>query len=169
MTTAEPVEIAPPAKVTELQLFDRVDYQDAYSVDTTVDRTPEQWMRAFVEDAPIWFKVPWAGVGKVLLGARFGPLTPTSGYIVGWKVLDDRPDVFVVGLDSAGGLLARMVAVTTPGQAVVATQISLDSAYARALWPVIRRGHRFFAPYLLGRAAASLQGRKSNHDDTKRV
>ncbi len=157
MTGAEPVEITPPATVGELRLFDRIDYQDAYAVDVTVERTPEQWMRAVVDDAPLWFKLPWAAVGKVLLGARFGPMNSTVGYVVGWKVLDDRPGLFVVGLDSEGGLLARMVAVTAPGQAVIATQIRLDTAYARALWPVIRRGHRFFAPYLLGRAARRVQ------------
>jgi hypothetical protein len=147
------IEVPVPTAVAELRLFDRVDYEDAYSVDTDLERTPERWMRAFLEGAPRWFQLPWAGIGTVLLGARFGPLATTPGYVVGWKVLDDRPDAFVIGLDSAGGLAARLVAVTSPGHAVIATQIHLDTTYARTLWPVIRRGHRFFAPYLLDRAA----------------
>jgi len=152
VTETKPVEVLVPAAVGELSLLDRVDYEDAYRVDTHRQRTPEQWMRAFLEDAPRWFQLPWAGLGKAVLGARFGPLN-AAGHVLGWKVLVDRPDAFAVGLDSSGGLFARLISLTPPGQAVVATQIRLDTTRARTLWPVICRGHRFFAPYLLGRAA----------------
>lgn len=155
MPDTKPVEISVPVAVGDLHLLDRVDYQDAFSVDTLVAQSPEQWIRAFVEDAPRWFQLPWVSVGKALLGARFGPFFSSPGYVVGWKILYDRPDAFAIGVDSSGGLSARLVALTPPGQAVVATQIRLSTPYARVLWPVIRRGHRFFAPYLLGRAAAN--------------
>jgi hypothetical protein len=131
----------------------RVDYEDAYRVDTRLQRTPQQWMRAFIEDAPRWFQLPWEGLGKAMLGARFGPLAPSADHVLGWKVLADRPDLFAVALDSSGGLFVRLITVTPPGQAVVATQIRLDTTRARVVWSVIRRGHRFFVPYLLGRAA----------------
>jgi hypothetical protein len=75
-------------------------------------------------------------------------------HVLGWRVHHDRPDLFATGLDSIGGLRARLVALTPPGQALIATQISLDTSYARTLWPAIRRGHRHFAPYLLDRAAS---------------
>jgi hypothetical protein len=147
------VEISVPAMVAELGLLDRVDYADAYRVDTAAERSPEQWLRAFLEGAPRWFQLPWAGLGKTLLGARFGPLRG-AGHVLGWRVLQDLPNAFAVGLDSAGGLDARLIALTPPGQAIIATQIRLRTRYARSLWPAIRRGHRFFAPYLLARAAA---------------
>jgi hypothetical protein len=153
MSKTEATEVDVPTSVAELKLLDRVDYEDAYSVDTSVRRTPEQWMRAFLEDAPRWFQLPWAGLGKALLGARFGP-RHAADHVLGWKVLEDRPGAFVVGLDSFGGLVVRLIASTPPGRAIIATQLRLDSRYARALWPAIRRGHRFFAPYLLGRAAS---------------
>jgi len=155
VSETKPVEISMPAAVGELHLLDRVDYEDAFSVDTPVKQSPEQWIRAFAEDAPRWFQLPWAGIGKILLGAQFGPLFTAPGYVVGWKILYHRPDAFAIGVDSSGGLSARLVALTPPGQAVIATQIRLDTTYARTLWPVIRQGHRFFAPYLLGRAAAN--------------
>jgi hypothetical protein len=98
--------------------------------------------------------VPWIGVAVTVLGAKVGPMRG-PGHVLGWRVLHDRPDLFAVGLDSLGGLRARLVALTPPGQALIATQISLDTAYARTLWPPIRRGHRHFAPYLLERAASA--------------
>ncbi|OBJ49828.1 hypothetical protein [Mycobacterium sp. 1423905.2] len=152
MTTATETQV--PDLVAELGLLDRVDYEDAYTVSTGASRTPEQWLRAFLEGAPRWFQLPWAGLGKALLGAKFGPVTPTPGYVLGWKILHQGNDSFAVGLDSSAGLRARLIAVTAPGRVVVATLIALDTPYARNAWPVIRRGHRFFAPYLLRRAAS---------------
>jgi hypothetical protein len=153
MIEVQPVEIALPAAVTQLRLLDRVDYQDAFRIDTSLHRSPEQWMRAVVEGAPRWFQLPWIHLlGKGILRAEIGPMD-APGYVLGWKVLIARPEVFAVGLDSPNGLLARLITVTPPGQAVFATQIRLDAIRVRMLWPAIRSGHRYFAPYLLNRAA----------------
>jgi hypothetical protein len=152
VTHAKAVEIAVPAAVHELGLLDRVDYEDAYAVRTNSAQTAEQWMHAFIQDAPRWFQLPWVGLGTALMGARFGPMQ-APGYVLGWEVLTERPDAFAVGLNSRAGLSARLIALTPPAQAVIATQIRLATRYARTLWPPIRRGHRHFAPYLLTRAA----------------
>ena len=154
MAESKAVEIVVPAAVSELRLLDRVDYQDAFSVDTHLTRGAEQWMRAFAEGAPRWFQVSWIGLGKLLVGMRFGPLFNAPDHVVGWKVIVDRPDAFATGLDSSGGLSARLVTVTPPGQAIIATQVRLDTKYARTLWSAIRGGHRHLASYLLDRAAA---------------
>lgn len=159
------VEIKVPSSVMQLRLLERVDYEDAFLVDIAVDRSPRQWMRAFIQGAPRWFQVPWVALGVVLLGARFGPLRG-SAHVLGWRVLVDRSDVFAVGLESVGGLRARLVAMTPPNRAIIATQIQLDTAYARAVWPAIRRGHRHFAPDLLARAATHLSSRTL--EDTRR-
>jgi hypothetical protein len=148
------VEVAVPAAVGELALLDRVDYEDAFQVDTPLRRTPEQWMRAFIEDAPQWFQLLWINLlGRGILRAPIGPMGAPD-YVLGWKVIVDRPDAFAVGLDGTNGLLARLIALTPTGHAVLATQIRLDSTPVRMLWPAIRGGHRFFAPYLLSRAAS---------------
>lgn len=152
MSQTEPFEVPVPLSVADMKLLGRVDYEDAYRIDTSIQRTPEQWMRAFLQNAPRWFQLSWVGLGKALLGARFGPLDGHR-HVLGWTIIENRSDMFVVGLDSSGGLLARLFALTPAGQAVIATQIRLDTGYARMLWPPIRRGHRFFAPYLLDRAA----------------
>ncbi|HZP15070.1 MAG TPA: hypothetical protein VFA96_04540 [Nocardioides sp.] len=153
MSSDQPVEIAVPDAVTELRLLDRVDYQDAFRVDTALQRAPEQWMRAIIEGAPRWFTLPWLHVlGRGLLRADIGPMD-AHDHVLGWKVLTARPDAFAVGLDSPNGLLARLITVAPAGQAIFATQIRLDATRVRMLWPAIRRGHRYFAPYLLQRAA----------------
>jgi hypothetical protein len=147
----EAVEVAVPAAVHELSLLDRVDYEDAFRAGTSVQRTPEQWMRALVQGAPPWFQAPWIGMGVVVLGVRPGPLRGPD-HVLGWKVLVDRDDLFVVGLDSPAGFAARLVMVTAPGQVTFATQIRVGGVRTRTPWPAIRRGHRFFAPFLLARA-----------------
>jgi hypothetical protein len=154
MATSHPqaVEVRVPAAVAQLHLFDRVDFQDAYSIDTSIKRTPEQWMRAIVEGAPRWFRVAWPAVLGTLAGLDFGP-QDASDHVLGWKVVHDRPDVFVVGLESSRGLVVRLIALAPPGHALFATQLRLENAYARRLWSVARPGHRYFAPRLLTRAA----------------
>ncbi len=152
-TTSAPVEVSVPAGVRDLDLLGRVDYQDAFLVETTQERTPEQWLRAFLAGAPRWFTVPWIVVlGGVLLGAD-PRVVRKPGHVMGWQVLRDEPDAFAVGLDTPRGLNARLIAQAPAGQALIATQIRLDTAYAQRLWPAIRPGHRYFLPYLLGRAS----------------
>lgn len=154
MSHTQSVEISVPIAVAELHLFDRVDYQDAYCIDTRIERTPEQWMRAIVEGAPRWFQVAWPAILGTLAGLRFGPRS-ASDHVLGWRIVEDRPDAFVIGLESSRGMVVRLIALAPPGQAVFATQLRLETPHARRLWSVARPGHRYFAPYLLARAAKS--------------
>lgn len=152
MSRGDVVEISVPTTVARLQLFDRVDFQDAYSVQTRIERTPEQWMRAIVEGAPRWFRFAWPAVLGTLAGLEFGP-RDSSDHVLGWNVLEDRPDAFVLGLESSRGLVVRLITLVPDGQAVFATQLRLQTDYARRLWSVARPAHRYFAPYLLARAS----------------
>jgi hypothetical protein len=153
-TVGEPVEVEVPAAVTKLGLLDRVDYADAFEIRTDLARTPEQWMRALLEGAPRWFTLPWTYLlGGALLGVD-PRVVRLPERVMGWTVLHDDPSTFAVGFDSPRGLSARLVVVTSPGTAVTASQMRFDSGYARALWRGgIRSSHRFFLPFLLGRAA----------------
>jgi hypothetical protein len=149
-TKAVPAEV--PAAVADLNLLDRIDYQDAFVVDTAVRRAPEQWMRWFLEGAPAWFRASWPGALKTL-GAQFEP-RGTADQVLGWKILQNGPAETVVGLDATIGLKFRLIALTPIGQTMIATLVSLDTRRARALWVAMRPLHRFFARYLLSRAAA---------------
>jgi hypothetical protein len=147
------VEIPVPVDVRDLRLLDRFDYADAFAVDAMSTRTPERWMRDFLQDAPRWFQVPWkAGLGTAVLGLPLR-LTSTANDVLGWTILLNTPRVIVVGLSSPRGVEARLIATTPPGRVVITTLAQFDTAYARTLWPPIRRLHRYFVPYLLTRAA----------------
>ena len=71
----------------DLNLLERVDYQDAFVVDTAVKRAPEQWMRWFLEGAPAWFSAAWPRVFKTL-GAQFAP-RGTADQVLGDNALED--------------------------------------------------------------------------------
>jgi hypothetical protein len=152
MSRGEPREVRIPAPIEELHLLDRVDYEDAYGAETRIERTPEQWMRAIVEGAPRWFQRAWPAILGTLGGLQFGPLDAPD-HVLGWKIIDQQPDWFVIGLESTRGFRVRLVTLLPPGQVIFATQLELGTTHARRLWSVVRPGHRFFAPYLLGRAA----------------
>lgn len=146
-------EVAVPRQAAELNLFDRVDYQDAFSVAAVHPRTPEALMRDVMEGAPAWFLFSWSNVlGKAILGGGLDR-RPDAKTVVGWKVLVDTGDVFVVGLDTPRGLDARLFTLTSPDQEIIGTQIRLNTSYVRRWWPAIHTGHRFFLPYLLKRSA----------------
>jgi hypothetical protein len=154
MADVQVTEVRVPDAVANLRLLDRVDYHDAYVVHVESPRQPDVLLRDFLEGAPPWFVLPWAHVlGHGLLGKPVD-LSPRPDRVVGWDVVADSPGAFAVALDTPRGLAARIIAVTAPGQEVIATQIKLSSKFARSLFPAIRRGHRFFAPFLLRRSAA---------------
>ena len=154
-------EIEVPNAVSCLGLLDQVEYDDAFRARTSARLTPEQWLRAVVQDAPAWFRWPWLGVGRAVLGAQVGPLWGSPHHVAGWTVLRDRDDLCAIGIDASRGLSARLVAVQEPGRVTIATQIELEHEVARRLWPGIRHGHRFFLPYLLGRAVERIEGTSS--------
>jgi hypothetical protein len=157
------VEVSIPDAVKQLDLLDRIDYQDAFAVATAQPRTPEALMRDVFEGAPAWFLHAWSSIlGKAILGLRHGlDQRPSPDRVVGWNVVQVAGDVFVIGLDTPRGLDARLFALTSPTQEIVGTYIGLNSDYVRRLWPAIRAGHRFFLPYLLRRSA----GRAAVGDD----
>jgi hypothetical protein len=142
-----------PAAASALNLFDRVDYEDAFRTRSFLDRTPQELMRDVLEGAPAWFLYAWSNIlGKAVLGQgldlRHGP-----DRVAGWKIVEDNGEMFAIGFDTPRGLDARLFACTSPSEELVGTQIRLNSPYARRWWPAIRLGHRFFLPYLLRRSA----------------
>jgi hypothetical protein len=155
-TKVDLVEVPVPDTVKDLNLLDRNDYQDAFAVTTARPRTPETLMRDVFEGAPAWFLHAWSAIlGRALLGLPHGlDQRPSPDHVVGWNVIREADDVFVIGLDTPRGLDARLFALTSPTQEIVGTYIRLNSDYVRRLWPTIRAGHRFFLPYLLRRSAS---------------
>ncbi len=132
--------VSVPASATALKLLDRVDYQDAYALETRARLTPEEWMRLFLEGSPSALRGFVGGVFRIL---RFGS---------GWQVLQNGPEEFVIGTELGIGLIARLIALTRPGQVVIATQVRLDGGPARAVWAVMAPLHRGVAVSFLNHA-----------------
>lgn len=162
MTKTHAREVAVPAAVTDLALIDRVDFQDAYTLDPVGTRDAKWWMSEFLLQAPRWFALPWITIiGKALLRAEVGPLRGDPDYVLGWKVISDDPSAFVVGLDGQSDVRVRLVGTLEVGRPVISTQAALPTGVLRVLTPAVMRGHRFFAPYLLERVNHSLM--KGDH------
>jgi len=153
MAHADAVEIEVPPTVARLDLFDRVDYEDAFLVKPASGRSPEQVMRDVLEGAPTWFLQAWSNVlGRAVLGEALD-LRPSPDRIAGWTIVTNASDLIAIAFDTPRGLDARLFAVTSIDKEIVGTQIRLNTTYARRWWPVIRAGHRFILPRLVRRSA----------------
>ena len=142
--------VAMPAGVAVLKLLDRVDYQDAYSLETRARLTPEAWMRLFLAGSP---SALGGFVGSVFTILRLGSTSPgAADQWSGWQVVHNGPEEFVLGTELGIGLTARLIALTPPGHAVIATQVRLDGHPARAVWSVIAPIHRRAAVSFLNHA-----------------
>jgi hypothetical protein len=84
------VAVPPPAR--ELATLARVDYEDAFLLQTAPghDRTPEQWARFILEGPPVrlqrLLRVAWS-----VLGLQLGP-SGSPGFVFGWELRRNTPD-----------------------------------------------------------------------------
>lgn len=158
-TQAEPLEqqpslvstIALPARARALSTLSRVDYADAFLVDAGVARTPEQWLHAVINDAPLVVRARLVS-GWLALGLKLGPPWST-GRALGWNVRHSGPDYVLLGADSWLGLSAELLFRTEPGGVLFATIIRLSSPVARAAWASITPTHQAVVQSLLSHAA----------------
>lgn len=141
------VQIAVPPQIASLAVLDRVHYQDAFAIDTSSRRTPEEWARLTFEQGP----QPILAMLRRLfsaLGFRLAPLDVTD-QVFGWRIEQNGPDEFVLATQSGLGVTARIIFLTPPGQVVLATLIRLDTRLARAVWTVAAPMHRLTVGYLM--------------------
>lgn len=145
-----PQQVPVPARVADLGLLDRVDYADAFSLETPVRRTPEQWARLALEDVSPLLRGIIRQAHRIL-GLRLAP-DGSADHVLGWAILQNGPDELVLGAD--GGLgNPRIVILTSPGHIVFATIIRFGGLRARAAWQGVAPVHRAIARHLLDRMA----------------
>lgn len=139
-----------PDSVTDLALLDDVSYRDAFAARTDESLTAEEWMRRALTGAP----------GGLLLGVRLAQmvlgleLAPMSfERPLGWEVLRNEPDIFVLGAEGPGGA-ARLVGFARDDQVVITTQAAFGRR-TRLIWAFAQVPHRLVARYLLGKAVRS--------------
>jgi hypothetical protein len=143
--------IAVPPAARALSTLPRIDYADAFLVETGPrTRTPVQWARAMVEDAPIAMRhalrPAWFALGLKLGSAR------SDRTVRGWETRRSTEDFTLFGADSRYGMPAELLFKREDHTLLFATFVQHENAFARALWAAIAPGHRLVVRYLLEQA-----------------
>jgi hypothetical protein len=140
-----------PADARALSTLSRVDYEDAFIVDTDGDRTAEQWARAVFNDAPLAVRARlvsgWMGLGLKLGG-------PWSAHrMLGWRVKQSTAGVMLLAADSWLGLQAELLFRRESRGLLFATFVQQNNPAARAVWVRITPTHLTVVRSLLEHAA----------------
>lgn len=135
------------------------DYADSFELrlDRPDSHAAEEWVRAGLEDSPLWVRAVIDVVhGRI---ARFERGPADREHILGWRIVTSTPDL--LHLQTSGPLLrAHIVARRrTPTTSDLTTVLFYERRVARLLWTVIGPLHRAIAPLLLRRAARKLRAR----------
>jgi hypothetical protein len=145
------MKVPVPKGVAALDTLDAVHYQDAYSVRTSLRRTPEQWARLVLEGGPGLLQTSLRGMFNTL-GFRLG--SPGSAdHVLGWEIQHNGPEDIVLGIASPIGVTALMVVIAPLGQVVLVTRFRFDNRLIRPIWALFTPLHRITARYLLKRSA----------------
>lgn len=148
--------IEPPQGVRELSSLPRVDYADAFLVQTGLHQewTAERWARATLEESPAKIRVKltsgWAALG--LTAAVSGPS------ILGWEVRRSSAEVVLLGRTSKIGMPGELLFARRPEGLLFATFVHHRTAVTRWLWATVTPAHVRTVSILLkraGRAAAT--------------
>jgi hypothetical protein len=97
-----------PPSARALSMFSRIDYHDAFLVETGPDhdRTAEQWARAMLERAPVSRRNALAR-GWSMLGLRLGSAR-SDHCVLGWEIRRATPDAVLLGARGRLGLSGEL-------------------------------------------------------------
>jgi hypothetical protein len=146
-------QVAVPADVRELSTLARVDYADAFVVDTrlTPGQTPEQWLRAMLEGAPLATRKALRWTWRAL-GLRLGPES-SSGLVCGWELRRSTPDHVLLGARSRIGMPAELLLQRREDSLLFDTFVRHGNPLARVVWAGTVPRHRPVVRSILERAA----------------
>lgn len=150
---SEPRQVAVPESARALCALARIDYEDGFAIETGAarNRTPEQWARALLEDAP-------TTRGRALwrLAATVGVLPRAGGSrrrsVGAWTQRRSTPEVAIVAAGAPVGISAEMIFSLEREALLWTTFVQLRNPLARRLWARIAPVHRGVVPALLKRA-----------------
>jgi hypothetical protein len=157
--TSQVVQVPVPSRAIEVASLEQVNYADAFAVDVAARHTPEEWIRMSVAASPALFSVvrlAHRGLGL--------PLAPPDSpdHPIGWRIIRSDTEEVVLGNDGVFGT-PRIVALTPPGQVVIATLIQLKGLHGRAIWTPVAPVHRSVARYILNKMPALAPQPDVNH------
>ena len=142
-------EVALPPAARRLCTLSHLDYEDAFLIEIgpARDRTPEQWARAFLEDAPITIRSAlrsgWFALGLQLASTR------SERFVLGWEVRRSTPEFVILGGSSRIGLSAELLFKRHDHVLLYATLLRWANPIARAVWAGVGPVHRPVVRYVL--------------------
>jgi hypothetical protein len=147
-------QIAVPPAAAARTTLPRVDYADAFLVDTTTtpDLDGEGWARAVLEGAPATTRHDLAR-GWFALGLRLRPVG-SPGSVLGWAIRRSTSDSVLLGAGGRLGIAGELLFERHPDGLFFATFVRLGNPLARLIWARVGPRHRVVVRGLLRRAAA---------------
>jgi hypothetical protein len=143
-------QIVVPPTARRLSTLPRLDYADAFLVEVgpaARDRTPEQWARVILDDAPIAVRSAlrsvWLAVGLELSSAR------PARSVLGWEVRRSTREFVLLGGSSPIGLSAELLIKRQKHELLFSTLLQQRNPLARAVWAAIEPVHRPTVRYVL--------------------
>jgi len=144
-----------PEDVRSLITLGDPDYVDLFTITTTGadDRTPEEWARAALEQAPLAERNArrlWR-----LLGLRLGA-PGAVGHVQGWRIAGRGGDW--IRLETASWYMSgQAVCLVRDDQASISLSLRFDHRrVARAVWSLVAGPHQRAVPTMLRQAATLL-------------
>jgi hypothetical protein len=134
-------QVAVPPAARALGTLSHIDYADAFLAEIlpAPDRTPEQWARAILEDAPISVRTRllagWSAIGLKLDVGRSGRS------VLGWEVRRSTPEFVLLGADSRIGMPGELLFGLQQHVLLFATFVEFTNPLARAVWAVVEPVH----------------------------
>jgi hypothetical protein len=149
--SAAVTQISLPADARALSTLPRIDYEDAFIVEGAGERTPREWARAAIDDAPARVRARLY-TGWLSLGLRLGP--PWSSHrVLGWRVARSESDWLLLSARSWLGLRGELLFRSEADGLLFATMIQLTNPIARSVWARVTDTHQQVVRSLLTHAA----------------
>jgi hypothetical protein len=149
-----------PEAIQSLDTLDRADYADVFTAQTAgaMRRSPEQWMRALLDDPSLSMRAVILGavlVQRLVLGMPVGvQRTPES--VHGWRIAD-RGDQWI-RLEATSRLMTgHLILALSERQVSFATFVRYNTRRAAYIWPPVSRLHRQVGLFLMRHAMRTAQ------------
>ncbi len=134
-------QVPVPADARALATISTIDYEDGFVVDIerAEARTPEQWARAILEDAPVRTRSALLS-GWSALGLKLGTDQPARR-VLGWQIRRSTPEFVLLGADSRVGMPAELLFVPQQRELFFATFVQQSNQLARLAWAGVESVH----------------------------
>jgi hypothetical protein len=132
-------QIPVPDDVRDLSTLPRIDYADAFLVDTGAhpEWSAERWAMAVLEEAPAATRAKLLS-GWLALGLK--PAAPGPA-ILDWAVRSRTPNTVLLGRDSRIGMPGELLFTLRPEGLLFATFVQHRTLATRAVWAAVIRTH----------------------------